>query len=172
MLNSSLSNEYLLLESPHSNFVSWKQGDSGLVSACHYQIGIKVNQPVLAVSTSLELTNNVFFLICTKKKTSHKIQFRRLLIVYMYAMINNNNMSFYKLLEGLGSVSFGWRQPVVPLLPVFTLSKPFTVAVAWYLPHKHSDGRDILMKVSARKQANSRVSQMSSVPFLAVLAVQ
>lgn len=53
------------------------------------------------------------------KKTSRKIgvQFIRLLIVYTCAMINSNNMSFYKLLEGLGSVSFGWRQPVVSLLP-------------------------------------------------------
>lgn len=36
----------------------------------------------------------------------------------MYAMINNNNTSIYKLLdlEGLGSASFGWRQPVAPHL--------------------------------------------------------
>lgn len=53
-----------------------------------------------------------FFLYVQKKKEKKKepkvgVQFKRLLIVYMCAMINNNNMSFYKLLEDLGSVSFG-----------------------------------------------------------------
>lgn len=64
----------------------------------------------------------MFFFIYVQKKGEKKepkvgVQFKRLLIVYMCAMINNNNMSFYKLLEDLGSVSFGWRQPVVPLFP-------------------------------------------------------
>lgn len=99
-------------------FVSWKQGDSGFQRAT-IKVDSRLNQPVLAVSTSLELTNHVFFFICTKKREKKEpnigVQFKRLLIVYMCAMINNNNMSFYKLLEDLGSVSFGWRQPVVPL---------------------------------------------------------